>query len=189
MSDHEHTCGVDLAPGRRCGEPVEPSAPLALCTHHLLEAHDHVASRFGVTDLLPGPCLACGARLGVRYPSGWMCAICEWRVGDLPDGEAPSPRVDVVYYLRYRDRVKIGTSGNPRVRFSSLLHDEVLAFERGDRLVEHRRHVQFASHRIPRTEWFEANDELTALVAELRAGVDDPWAQYARWVSERLSRA
>ncbi len=130
-----------------------PSIPL--CEHHLLVAHDWVAREVGVTDRLPSPCLACGSRLGVRYPSGWLCAICEWKVGDIPDAAPGAVRVDVVYYLRYRDRVKIGTSGNPRGRFAALLHEEVLAFERGDRELEQRRHAQFAAQRIPRTEWFE----------------------------------
>ena len=156
--------------------------------HHLLVAHDFVARNVGTTDTLPVPCAACGSRLGVRYPSGWLCAICEWRVGDIPDGDPAPPRVDVVYYLRYRDRIKIGTSANPRQRFAGLLYDEVLAFERGDRLLERRRHAQFADHRIPRTEWFETHDALVGHVRAVSEGVDDPWARYARWISEELAR-
>jgi hypothetical protein len=176
-------CAATDAAGR-CARPADPEAPLDLCTHHLLAAHDWITRDVGVTDLLPSPCLACGARLGVHYPSGWICAVCEWRVGDLPDGGASAVRVDVVYYLRYRDRIKIGTSANPRQRFSGLLYDEVLAFEPGDRLLEQRRHAQFAAFRIPRTEWFEWNEPLAEHLALLARGVDDPWAVYARWVSE-----
>ena len=36
----------------------------------------------------------------MRYPSGWICAECEWRVGDVPDDELDRPRVEVVYYIR-----------------------------------------------------------------------------------------
>jgi len=169
-----------------CDSVVEADAPLALCLNHLLEAHGWVVGAVGETDLLPSPCAACGSRLGVHYPSGWLCAVCEWRVGELPDALSP-PRVDVVYYLRYGDRIKIGTSANPRQRIASLPHDEVLAFEPGDRSLEHRRHLQFAPHRIPRTEWFEANDELARLVRSLRLGSPDPWARYARWVSEAVA--
>ncbi|WP_431280318.1 GIY-YIG nuclease family protein [Leifsonia poae] len=172
---------------RRCGEPVAADAPLSLCTKHLLVAYDWVAREAGVTDLLPSPCVACGSRLGVRYPSGWLCAICEWRVGDAPDEQITEARVDVVYYLRYRDRVKIGTSANPRQRFASLPHDEVLAFERGGRMLEQRRHAQFAEHRIPRTEWFELHNEIVAHVAELQAGVDDPWGLLAYWRSRQIA--
>jgi len=182
------TCAIVLEPGRPCPEPPAVGAPLNLCRRHLLDAHDWVADELGVTDLLPSPCVACGSRLGVRYPSGWLCAVCEWRVGDVPDpDDAAAVRVDVVYYLRFRDRIKIGTSGNPRQRLATLRHDELLAFERGDRSLEQRRHAQFADHRLDRTEWFAVNDALTAHIDVLRGGADDPWSQYALWRSQRLA--
>lgn len=165
--------------------PAEPGAPVALCTGHLLSAHDWVERETGCTDLLPSPCLACGSRVGVRYASGWLCAICEWRVGSLPDDGAVAPRVDVVYYVRFGDRIKIGTSGNPRRRLAALPHEEVLAFERGSRSLEQRRHAQFSAFRIPRTEWFEANADLSAHVA--RVAVGDPWENYALWVSTAIA--
>ena len=170
-----------------CRAEADPGAPLGLGRQHLLVAHDWVVQGVGMTDRLPSPCLACGSRLGVRYPSGWLCAICEWKVGDIPDHDASTLRVDVVYYILFRGRIKIGTSGNPRSRLASLPWEELLAFERGDRLVEQRRHAQFAGHRIPRTEWFEQHDALLQHTNELRAGVDDPWAQYALWVSRRVA--
>ena len=179
-------CSIDVG-GDACPWPVEPGAPLDLCVTHLLEAHDWVDREFGVTDLLPSPCLACGSRLGVRYPSGWLCAVCEWRVGDVPDDAVADPRVDVVYYLRYRNQIKIGTSGNPRTRVASLPHDEVLAFELGDRLTEQRRHTQFAAHRFAGTEWFAVHDALLVHIAELRAGVDEPWSAYELWMSRALA--
>lgn len=179
-------CRIEIG-GDACPSPVEPGAPLDLCIRHLLEAHDWVDRELGVTDLLPSPCLACGSRLGVRYPSGWLCAVCEWRVGEFPDGDVTDRRVDVVYYLRYGDRIKIGTTANPRQRIASLPHDEVLAFERGGRLLEQRRHAQFAAHRIVGTEWFESNRALVDHVAELSDGVDDPWAQFDRWVSRQIA--
>ena len=167
-----------------CGEPAHSGAPLALCLAHLLEAHDWVDGDLGVTDVLPSPCAFCGSRLGVRYPSGWLCAVCEWRVAEPPPDGASATRVDVVYYLRYRDRIKIGTTANPAQRFAALPHDEVLAFERGDRMLEHRRHEQFADRRIPGTEWFETDAALLDLIARLREGAPDPWALLARWRSE-----
>ena len=173
---------------RRCPRAAAPGAPLALCDEHLLEAHDWVGREVGLVDLLPSPCLVCGSRLGARYPSGWLCAVCEWRHGDVPDRDVPVARVDVVYYLRFRDRIKIGTTANPRQRFAALRFDELLAFERGDRALEQRRHAQFAAHRAPGTEWFESHDALVDHVDELRAGVEDPWQLYARWVSEALAR-
>lgn len=130
----------------------------------------------------------CGSRLGVHYASGWLCAVCEWRHGETVDGELPPPRVDVVYYLRFRDRVKIGTTANPRQRFGAIWHDEVLAFERGDRALEQRRHAQFAEYRFAGSEWFTLSPALSEHIAVLAAGVDDPWQLHARWVSEAIAR-
>ncbi|MGH3705674.1 MAG: hypothetical protein ACRDT9_13655, partial [Agromyces sp.] len=67
-------CSIRLDDGP-CPAPVAAAAPLDLCTRHLLEAHDWVAGEVGVTDLLPEPCLVCGSRVGVVYPSGRICAI------------------------------------------------------------------------------------------------------------------
>jgi hypothetical protein len=186
---HAVGCCVRLTDGGICAELVEPGAPLSLCAQHALVAHDWVVREVGATDLLPSPCVACGSRVGVRYPSGWLCAACEWRVGDVPDAEllAEASVVDVVYYLRFDDRIKIGTTGNPRGRFASLPWDELLAFELGNRQLERRRHEQFAAHRVPRTEWFEWNAPLAAHIAEISEGVSDPWEQYALWRSRRVA--
>ncbi|MGV8885319.1 MAG: GIY-YIG nuclease family protein [Microbacteriaceae bacterium] len=170
-----------------CGASADPDSPVELCTDHLLAAYDYVARDVGVTDTLEQPCLACGSRVGVRFASGWVCAVCDWRVGELPDTEIPPPRVDVVYYLRVRDRIKIGTSGNPRGRFGQIWHDELLAFERGGRVIEQRRHKQFAGFRLGRTEYFEPHPALNAHIAHLRAGVDDPWQQYSAWSSQAIA--
>jgi hypothetical protein len=170
-----------------CRRAVEQGSPLNLCAEHLLEAYEWTSRTVGVTDLLPSPCLACGARAGIRYPSGWICATCEWRVGDIPDLELGAVRVDVVYYLRFGDRIKIGTSSNPRSRLAQLRWDELLAFERGDRATEQRRHAQFAEYRYPGSEWFRSHGALTGHIASLSAGIDDPWGLYKRWLSERLA--
>lgn len=162
-------------------------APVSLCERHLALAGEWAGAEYGLTDVLPSPCRLCGSRLGVRYPSGWLCAVCEWRYGELPDDDIAPPRVDVVYYIRYADRVKIGTSANPRQRLAALWHEELLAFERGGRALEQRRHAQFAADRHPGTEWFRLTDALRAHIAVLAAGVDDPWQLLARWRSEAVA--
>ncbi|MCH1990978.1 hypothetical protein L7Q18_32435, partial [Achromobacter xylosoxidans] len=112
-----------------CGGGVSVDAPIALCARHLAIAAEWAESEYGVEDVLPSPCRLCGARTGIRYPSGWLCAVCEWRHGDIVDTELPPPRVDIVYYLRFADRVKIGTTANPRQRLAAIMHEEVLGFE------------------------------------------------------------
>ncbi len=177
------------APG--CTSPPAPGAPVPLCALHVAVVADHAAETVGVEDLLPGPCPVCGSRLGVRFAAGSVCAVCEWRWGEVPDGDLAPPRVDVVYYLRQRDhvgdRVKIGTTANPRQRLARISHQDLLAFERGDRRLERRRHEQFAATRYPGTEWFRVTPELLAHVDFVAAGVSDPWDVHARWTSEALA--
>jgi len=173
--------------GGGCRGPVDADAPIALCELHLAVAADWAQRASGTVDLLEAPCRACGSRLGVRYPSGWLCAVCEWRVGEIPDSDAPPPRVDVVYYLRHAARIKIGTTANPRQRFGAIWHEELMAFERGDRGLEQRRHAQFAADRFAGSEWFHLSPALSAHVAAVASGVTDPWDLYARWTSEAIA--
>lgn len=171
-----------------CQDAQADDAPLPLCSIHLAVAAEWSSSTDGVTDLLPSPCLACGSRIGVRYPSGWVCAVCEWRHGEVPDDDVAPPRVDVVYYLRHGDRVKIGTTANPRRRFAAIWHEELLAFERGDRRLERQRHEQFAADRFGASEWFRLTPAI-AEQADVAAGGRDPWDTYARWLSEAAALA
>lgn len=180
-SSSAHGCLVE-----DCQEPTVEAAPLRLCRDHLLAAHEWVIGEVGVTDALPSPCLACGSRLGVRYLSAWLCAICDWRLGDVPAEFGEPPRVDVVYYARRGDRIKIGTSSSPRQRLAALAVDEVLALERGARPLEQRRHAQFAALRLGTGEWFAAAEPLLAHVDAVRGGVD-PWDRHARWLSAALA--
>src|SRR4051794_11194313 len=166
-----------------CDEPSERPELIPLCATHLAVAAEIQGSTHGITDLLPSPCRLCGSRIGVRYPAGWACAVCEWPHGEHPDGELPPPRVDVVYYLRFGDRVKIGTTSNPRQRFAAIRHEEVLAFERGDRRLEQRRHAEFAAERSGTSEWFALTERLRAHIDTLAGGVD-PWDRWRRWVAE-----
>ena len=170
-----------------CAQAVDAGAPIPVCTHHLALGADWATQEYGAEDVLPTPCPACGARVGIRYPSGWVCSVCEWVYGASPDGDLPLPRVDVVYYIRFDDRMKIGTSSNLRQRMSQLWHHELVALERGTRTREHARHVQFAEWRLGTSEWFLLSPELMEHVEALRAGVDDPWQLYARWVSEAVA--
>jgi len=123
--------------------------------------------------------------------------VCGWRVGEYLDPGLPMPRIDVVYYVRLRaggsgggaegDRVKIGTTFNPRQRFGALTYDDVLAFELGDRAVEQRRHAQFADARLGTSEWFALTPPLREHILALADG-RDPWHVHARWLAEALIR-
>ena len=171
-----------------CGLLAASGAPLPLCDEHLAIAGDWHTREHGLIDTLPSPCLACGSRLGARYPSGWLCAVCEWRYGEVPDSDVVPPRVDVVYYVRHGERVKIGTTANPKQRFAAIWNEEVLAFERGDRRLEQHRHEQFAAERFPGSEWFRLTPDLAAHI-DVIAGGRGPWDVYARWLSETIALA
>lgn len=133
--------------------------------------------------MLPDPCALCGATAGERQDGCLRCALCHWRVGDSIDPDLERPRVEVVYYLRYADRIKIGTSARPRRRLSAIRHEELLAFELGGRALEQQRHREFADLREG-GEWFHAAPDLRSHIAALEC--DDPWRSYARWVSAAL---
>lgn len=133
---------------------------------------------------LPAPCALCGGVAGVRDGADRVCARCGWRHGDRPDPELPLPQVEVVYYLRWDRRVKIGTSRQPRRRVAAIRHEELLAFERGGRSLEQARHREFAALREG-GEWFTLTGDLDAHIEALRAA-GDPWDLYARWFSEAL---
>lgn len=107
-------------------------------------------------------------------------------MGEYIDPELPLPRVDVVYFLRRGDAVKIGTTVDPRRRFRAIRHDEVLAFERGGRPLEQLRHAEFAADRLGTSEWFALSPRLRAHVSAVSHG-RDAWEQYARWLAEALA--
>ena len=96
-----------------CIDAAGQGAPIPVCTHHRALGADWVAREYGAEDALPTPCPTCGARVGIRYPSGWVCSVCEWVYGTSPDDDLPLPRVDVVYYIRFDDRMKIGHVEQP----------------------------------------------------------------------------
>lgn len=133
---------------------------------------------------LPGRCALCGTAEGHRHDDAWWCATCGWRYGDAPDPDLPMPRIEVVYYLRSADRVKIGTSGSPKQRLAALGQGELLALEAGGRALEQQRHRDFAPQRIG-GEWFTAADPLLGHIAAIAAEAA-PWDAYARWVADAL---
>lgn len=134
-------------------------------------------------DAADPPCVLCGAPDRESGPRGPRCAACGWRVGDAPDPDLPPPRVDVVYYLRLGDRVKIGTSRSPRQRLAALPGEELLALELGDASLERARHREFAADRLGTSEWFALSAALRDHVARVRGDDPDPWRVYARAVA------
>lgn len=85
-------------------------------------------------------------------------------------GDSKFSHDPVVYYIRFGNRVKIGTTTNLRSRLKQLPHDEVLAVEPGGHAVEQVRHKQFATKRV-NGEWFELDSGMSAYIDKLRKKV------------------
>lgn len=78
------------------------------------------------------------------------------------------PPTAVVYYLRFGDRVKIGTTTNLKTRMQSIPYDELLGTEPGSYDIERERHQQFRAARIyANREWFNLTEELHQHIAGL----------------------
>lgn len=75
----------------------------------------------------------------------------------------------VVYYLRFGDRIKIGTTGDLHQRLKQIPHDELLATEAGSTERERERHIQFTHLRVDgQREWFHDAADLRAHILSLR---------------------
>ena len=93
----------------------------------------------------------------------------------------------IVYYIRRGDLIKIGTTTDPVDRFTSLLPDEILAFEPGSYADETFRHHQFGHLRC-QGEHFAPEPELMAHIQHIRNlyGEPDPaWPTVAHLGKER----
>lgn len=86
----------------------------------------------------------------------------------MPGARRAEAHDPVVYYVKFGDRVKIGTTTNFQARMSNIPHDEVLAVEPGGRELEQLRHKQFAEARSHR-EWFDLSAELFRHIDRIKA--------------------
>lgn len=93
--------------------------------------------------------------------------ILEWARDKEPQ---PRPYADgqgYVYFIRFRDRIKIGWTGNVKQRLSDLPHDEVLAVIPGTMTHEKQCHAAFAHLRYS-GEWFRPGPDLLAFIEDVR---------------------
>lgn len=83
---------------------------------------------------------------------------------------AKAPNTSWVYFIRWGDRIKIGTSVDPkaRARSLSLTEDAILLVIPGNRTTERELHRTFCHVRIDATEWFHATPDLLLSIEDLR---------------------
>jgi hypothetical protein len=129
-----------------CDLKPEPEYPIPICGHHVVAVIRRYQQQLDTMQRLH-PDLA--ERLIAQQ-----------------EAEAHKPRRQprhVVYFIRFGDRVKIGTSGDVKRRLQGLPLDEVIGTIPGDATLEREWHARWASIRIT-GEWFHATDELLAAI-------------------------
>lgn len=172
---------VDPDTGCDCDGPVTAGTPVSLCDVHVKLAFKHYLDTRAETDIAEAPSTESLIRR-------WEDAIAEARTaypGLLADIQARNARDSqewhettwdshVVYYLRFGDKVKIGTTSNLTRRLREVPHEEVLAVEQGNITLEEMRHEEFAALRVHnRSEWFRATEELLVHCQMLRSHYPD----------------
>jgi len=177
-------CGIILQDDSDCNGTVSADHGLNLCMAHLKEAFE-VYRR--IVDIEPTKkaiqvCAICGHEGAYPGTTGFMCALCGGKTPDFTgkavasyeyveqsQAERAKTQVhsDLVYYVLFSDRIKIGTTRDIRQRLQNIPNDRVLATEPGGRSVEAMRHNQFKAHRLT-GEWFSKAPELLAHIETLR---------------------
>ena len=169
---------VDVQPARsricvftvsdvRCRLAAVVTEPVALCG-----CHDQALRSHFVGQLMDKPITAAEAnvliaawldRTAVDHLNGEIYLQDRAAVEAAKEARAAASRRrgEVVYYIKFGDRIKIGTTRNLRQRRINLPCDSVLAAEPGGRPLERERHAQFASSRVI-GEWFEPSPDLLA---------------------------
>ena len=129
-----------------CPEPVVRGAPVPLCRNHLLECSTFV---YDTSKEYKAKTRRLEPKTGQKDSKLIKAA----------------GRKDVVYFVRFGDRVKIGYSANFQRRMSEVPYDEILLLLPGTTAHERGLHEIFKEHRIT-GEWFHAHPDIMEFVKE-----------------------
>lgn len=180
MNYFSSQCGFVSEDGADCGSPIVEGCPVNLCMEHLRDAYRFGRDNgVGLEDTTPGvagtKCPECGSENVRSLGKSQICADCLHESNllmFLSTREQPKSStisdLPVVYYIRHRDRIKIGTSKNWSARIANFPHDELLALETGSYQRESLRHKQFAALRVKGSEWFVAHPALVKAIQKIR---------------------
>lgn len=194
-------CPIPMPDGSDCWRSPEPDGYAGICTEHMQEI-----AKAWVGDIVQRRrCDGCGQITFAwdRVARVMVCTEClnvivfpetdlerhlGTRESSLPE-RTERPRTDVVYYIAFGDRIKIGTTANLPGRMKVLPHDQLLAIEPGNQSRERQRHSQFSRLLIPgQQEWFRADADLVAHATAVRAKFGPPMGAWRAW-STRASAA
>lgn len=133
-------------------------------------------------------CYRCGARFtkAQAYRAAEAQAKFEWKMRQDELKERARKRSEdqkirsegataVVYYIRFRDAVKVGTSTNVGERLRNHPWEELIGIEPGGLKVEARRHNQFREARLD-NEWFEITESVRGQIDRINQDNAD-WYQ------------
>lgn len=173
IPDEKHCAGY--RDGQRCRSVAAAGLPVDLCVEHAKELREFWEGENRLQKLREyedkyGPEYMARWRERSNSPKDPDWRKIQWlgleRILEGPDTHAP-----LIYYLRFADRIKIGTTTNLKIRLTAIPHDELLATEPGDVMLERRRHRQFDHLRL-KGEWFRADRELLDHIESIRRGAD-----------------
>ncbi len=183
-------CGIVLDDGRDCPNYVDPTAPINLCGPHFEQAFDWYRLNVYNPPIELVECELCGEVAGQPADSGYRCGHCGHKSADFAGARPENhdrpiasrqvivePKLELVYYLGFGDRIKIGTTTNLHGRIAQIPHDDVLAIEVGGYRLEHQRHAEFSEHRLT-GEWFAAAPGLLEHIERLKH--PGGWAKHLR---------
>lgn len=170
-------CPIPLEEDGDCWGAPHPTAPFGMCGDHWRVAHNHVKADLGDS----ARCYGCGLLTVIRgecinpqheeLTAGRKRAAADAETREAKRKQHP----EVVYYLEWAGRVKIGTSTNLASRLNSIYHDQLLAAEPGSYKLERDRHQTFTTDRIDgQKEWFNKSDQLTEHIARVRVQHGNP---------------
>lgn len=171
------TCPIPTSRGRDCWGERHPSGKFGICIEHWEEIARAVDPEWSA-GMNHQRCMECGRLKVSRRALPGEVLPCDnpecstYVPDDSPAAPAPTLRRNaprsVVYYVRFGDRVKIGTSTNLPSRLKSIYHDELVAVEPGNASLEHQRHKEFSADLIPgQREWFTLTPRLAMHMANV----------------------
>lgn len=160
-------CQMGSDNGADCRRPAMPAIPIPICQLHALVVYHAVLENSASLVHMLGVARLGGSTAAKDLQNGRRF---------LPNGDP----LECVYYIRFGDRIKIGTTKNLLNRLVAIPYDEVLAIEPGGFGLESLRHKDFGAHRI-NGEWFNNSPEILAHINLVRAVHGMPLAAWDSW--------
>ena len=152
-------CTVQRRGGDFCDAPAAEDMPFPICTRHAVELYRHMRQIVeDATSTHEGRLAVGGAVLH-----------------GIHDEKRKRESLGVVYSIRVGTMIKIGYTENLMTRVSAYPPGrKLLATEEGGKILETRRHRQFAALRTAGKEWFSIEQPLIDHINQLRHALHQP---------------